>query len=248
MSNESYDLGHERRNDLLTNQELMTLHVQALFTQDAHARLLRVNEPGGGGLAPRLFLGRSREGNLWRFRADLSEMLIEELEALCANEPVDQALNSKPRYFEDYMRLLETHTPVQNIWQGPTYQFTQYLEPSRQVVTITEANAGLLQGEFEELISELPNWQPFLAVVEEGRAVSVCRSVRITSDAHEAGVETLPEFRGKGYARDVVAGWAHLVRSMGAVPLYDTSWKNTASQAVAKKLQLVPYGADFHIT
>ena len=36
--------------------------------------------------------------------------------------------------------------------------------------------------------------------------MSVCRSVRITPAAHEAGVETLPEFRGKGYAQDVVAG------------------------------------------
>ena len=105
----------------------------------------------------------------------------------------------------------------------------------------------MLRGGFEELVEELPDWQPFLAIVEEGRAVSVCRSVRITPDAHEAGVETLPDFRGKGYAKDVVAGWARLVQSMGALPLYSTSWENTASQAVAKKLHLVPYGADFHV-
>jgi RimJ/RimL family protein N-acetyltransferase len=248
MSYESYDLGHERRNGLPTDQALMILHVQTLFTHDAHARLLRVNEPGGGGVAPRLFLGRTKEGNLWRLRSDLSETLIEQLEELCMDEPVNQELNSKPRHFEDYVRVLETHTPVQNIWQGPTYQFTQYLEPSRPVVAITEANAELLKGGFEDLISELPDWQPFLAIVENGQAISVCRSVRITPHAHEAGVETLPHFRGEGYAKDVVAGWARLVRSMGAVPLYDTSWENTASQAVAKKLQLVPYGADFHIT
>jgi predicted GNAT family acetyltransferase len=72
--------------------------------------------------------------------------------------------------------------------------------------------------------------------------------VRITHEAHEAGVETLPDFRGRGYATDVVAGWARLVRSLGAVPLYSTSWENAASQAVARKLRLVQYGADFHIT
>jgi len=77
--------------------------------------------------------------------------------------------------------------------------------------------------------------------------VSVCRSVRITPAAHEAGVETLPDFRAKGYAQDVVAGWARLVRSMGAIPLYSTSWENTASQALAKKLRLVMYGADFQV-
>ena len=41
----------------------------------------------------------------------------------------------------------------------------------------------------------------------------------------------------KGDAKDVVAGWARVVRS-GATPLYGTSWENAASQAVAKKLRL----------
>ena len=65
-----------------SDQILMTHHLQALFTQDAHSRLLRINEPGGGGIAPRLFLGRTPLGNLWRFRSDLTEPLTEELEAL----------------------------------------------------------------------------------------------------------------------------------------------------------------------
>lgn len=233
---------------MLTDQELMAIHVQLLFTHDAHSRLVLVNEPGGGPPAPRLFFGRTREGNLWRFRADLPESLIEELEGLCADEPVGQEFHSKPRHFAAYLRLLETHAPVQELWLGPAYQFTEYLEPSRPLLAITETNAQMLQGGFEELVAELPDWQPFLAIVEEGRAVSVCRSVRLTPLAHEAGVETLPAFRGKGYAKDMVAGWARLVHSMGVIPLYSTSWENTASQAVAKKLRLVPYGADFSIT
>lgn len=227
---------------------LMDSHARALFTHDAQSRLLRVNEPGGGGVAPRFFLGRTREGNVWRFRADLSEMLIEELEARCMDEPLGQEFQSKPRHFEDYLRLLETHAPVQEMWQGPAYRFAEYPAPSRPVVAITKANAELLGRGFEDLIPELPDWQPFLAVVENGRAVSICRSVRITPEAHEAGVETLADFRGKGYAKDGVAGWARLVRAIGAIPLYDTSWENTASQAVAKKLQLIAYGADFHVT
>jgi len=35
---------------------------------------------------------------------------------------------------------------------------------------------------------------------------------------------------------------------MGAIPLFSTSWENAASQAVAKKLRLAQYGADFHVT
>src|SRR5688572_9684404 len=218
----------------------MAIHVHALFTQDAHARLLFVNEPGGGVPAPRLFLGRTREGNLWRFRADLPEILIEELEALCVDEPVGKEFHSTPRHIAAYVRLLETHAPVQEPWMGPAYHFTEYFEPSRPLLALTETNPEMLRGGFEELVTELPTWQPFLALVEESRAVSVCRSVRITPAAHEAGIETLSDFRGKGYAKDVVAGWARVVQSMGAMPLYSTAWENTASQAVAKKLHLVP--------
>ena len=225
----------------------MAIHVQALFTHDAHSRLLFVNEPGGGAPAPRLFLGRTRVGNLWRFRADLPASLIEALEALCVDEPVGTAFHSNPRHVAAYVRLLETHAPVHTLWMGPAYHFTAYPEPSRPLLALTATHAERLRGGFEALVAELPAWQPFLALVEEGRAVSACRSVRITPAAHEAGIETLPDFRGKGCAPDVVAGWARVVQSLGAIPLYSTSWEKTASQAVAKKLHLVPYGADFHV-
>jgi len=226
----------------------MDIHVRALFTHDARSRLLFVNELGNEAPAPRLFLGRTPAGNLWRFRADLPESLVEELEALCVDEPAGMEFGSAPRRLEAYVRLLDSHAPVRKHWTGPAYRFTEYIEPSRPLLAITETNAENLRGGFEELVAELPISQPFVALIEEGRAVSVCRSVRITSEAHEAGVETLPDFRGKGYAKDVVAGWARLVQSMGAIPLYSTSWENTASQAVAKKLHLIPYGADFHVT
>lgn len=235
---------------MFDERELMETHVRALFTLDERARLLRVNEPGGGdaAIAPRLFLGRTRRGNLRRFRADLAGALVEELEALCADEPVCDEPRGLPRHADEYARLLGAHAPLLEQEAGPAYRFAEYAEPSRMTVALTETDARVLGGGFEKLIDELREWQPFLAVVEEGRAVSVCRSVRVTREAHEAGVETLPEFRGRGYARDVTAAWARAVRTRGAEPLYSTSWENTASQAVARKLRLVRYGADFHIT
>ena len=233
---------------MIYDLELMAAHARALFTHDARSRLLSVNEPGGGGPAPRLFLGRTRRGNLWRFQADLPEPLVEELEALCGDEPAGHELRSPPRHAAAYVRLLEAHAPERGVEAGPASRFAEYPEPTRQPLVLTEGDAAVLRGGFEDLIAELPGWQPFLALVEGGRAVSVCRSVRITAAAHEAGVETLPEFRGRGYAADVVAGWALRVRSLGAAAMYSTSWENAASQGVARKLRMARYGADFHIT
>jgi hypothetical protein len=228
--------------------ELMDAHVRALFTHDARSRLLLVNDPwGGGSQAPRLFLGRTAAGHLWRLRADLPDSLAGELESLCAAEPPDAEPRGAPRQADALVRVLETHAPAGVVEAGPAYRFAEYPEPARPLLAVTEENAECLRGGFEELLEELHARPPFLAVVEGGRAVSVCRSVRVTRAAHEAGVETLPEFRGRGYARDATAGWARLVRDGGAVPMYSTSWENAASRAVAKGLRLVQFGADFHV-
>jgi len=230
--------------------ELINIHVSALFTCDTESRLLFVNEPDSTVIpASRLFLGRTRAGNVWRFRADLPENLCDELNALCADEPpVNTEFNEPPRHLESYLRLLEKHAPIEEFGNGLAYCFPQSVLPqSKPLVAVTENSAETLQGGFEKLIEELPTWQPFVALVEGNRAVSVCRSVRITSEAHEAGVETLPDFRGKEYAKDVTAEWARLVRTAGAIPLYSTSWKNTASQAVARKLHLKCYSTSFNV-
>ena len=46
----------------------------------------------------------------------------------------------------------------------------------------------------------------------------------------------------------VVAAWARAVREIGAEPLYSTSWDNTPSRSVARKLNLIPYAADYWLT
>ena len=234
---------------MLTDLQLMSIHVRALFIHDAESRLLVVNEPDSEvTVAPCLFLGRTRVGNVWRFRAGLSEELVRELESLCAEEPrIETDFNEPPRHVERYVQLLETHAPVERVSGGPAYHFPHNIVASGRAVPITEHDVEALSGGFEKLIEELPAWQPFFALIEDNRAVSVCRSVRITSEAHEAGVETLPDFRGKGYALDVTAAWAQRVCSSGALPLYSTSWDNTASQSVARKLGLRCYGADFEV-
>lgn len=88
---------------------------------------------------------------------------------------------------------------------------------------------------------------PVLAVREGGHAVSVCFCARRSVAAAEAGVETTAAFRGRGYAARAAAAWARRVRAEGLTPLYSTDWSNRASLAVARKLGLVPFGADFSV-
>jgi len=225
----------------------MRMHVEALYTHDNRSRILLVNERDGG-VAPRFFLGRTKTGNLWRFRDDLPLDLAMALDDICRSEPVEIELPKGPQNQEVYLRVLETHGPVERVWAGPTYWIPEGMVPTVQPIGIDETNADLLSGGLEDWLQDVPHRQPFMGLIEDGHVVSVCSSVRVTEAAHEAGVETIPLYRRKGHALNAVAGWANAVREMGAIPLYSTSWDNIASQNVAARLSMSIIGVDFHIT
>ncbi len=64
----------------------MEIHVGTLFRLDARNWLLAVNELGDPP-PPRLFVGTTHTGHLWRFRHDLPESLLDELGALLLAAP-----------------------------------------------------------------------------------------------------------------------------------------------------------------
>jgi predicted GNAT family acetyltransferase len=128
------------------------------------------------------------------------------------------------------------------------FSFPNRLSPPVDTVLVTDANSHLLTPLLEPWIPDTRTGQPMFVVVVDGHAVSVCCTVRRTADAHEAGVETVPAFRGRGYAARAVASWSGAVRDMGQVPLYSTAWQNDASRAVARALGLIQFGNDLHIT
>jgi RimJ/RimL family protein N-acetyltransferase len=209
--------------------------------------MICVNEPAGEA-APRFFLGRTTQGNEWRFRHDLDEELVRDLEAACVNEPAGDEFLLQPYGSTRYETLLARTAPIQNVWTGPAYRFPEMIAAASEAVLITGDNAGLLQPYFTDWLDSVAIGRPFFAVVNGGHAVSLCCSVRETPRAHEAGVETHPEFGRRGYAARAVTAWVRAVRDIGRIPLYSTSWQNVASQAVAAKLGLVRYGTDLHIT
>lgn len=231
--------------------ELMELQVNALFRQDGAGRLLSINVPSRHP-APRVFIGRTLDGNVIRFRHDLPNGLVEQLLGLIRPESLpgsDDELERSPGYLDEAVRLLAKHGPAKEVWQGPAWAFPKRLEVgTTPVLQVTAANTGMLARWFPWLCGELDDSWPCLAVVAGDDVVAYCRSVRTASEAVEAGVETVAEYRGRGFAPAAVRAWAAMVRSAGLVPLYSTSWDNLASRTVARKLGLRLYGADLNIS
>ena len=234
---------------MVSDKELMKIQVEVLFTQDKSGYLQRINEPSGDGkLAPRFFFGYTKEGSICRFRHDLPNNVVAQLKEVAAAEPMPVNSQKIPRNRTQFEDILQRHAPIERVWIGPAYRFPKHITPPTNVVRLSRENVGLLKGDFAEMVPELNSWQPYLAITEDSQAVSICRSVRLSSRAHEAGVDTLTGYRRRGYATLVVAAWALAVRALNRIPLYSTSWGNVASQSVARRLGLVQYGVDYHIT
>jgi hypothetical protein len=227
--------------------ELACLRLEALYHRDHRGRLLSVNE-WNGGTAPRFHLMRTARQSFGRYGADLADDLVVRLEAVRAQEPIGRRQGERPGLHRKYLELLALHAPAARVWAGPVFTFPDDMGADVRTVSIDDRNAHLLRGGFDDWLPDIRYRQPFCAVVEDGRAVSICASVRITDSVHCAGVETLAGHRRRGHAACTVAGWAFAVRSRGANPVYSTSWDNEASRRVAARLHLVPIGVDFHVT
>lgn len=234
------------REEALDDLALMELKAAALFTHDTDRRIVTSNEADGE-RAPRLFLGRTRDGIVWRFRDDLSQDLVSSLGQLLSAEPPLADPRTRPATFDALCAALSIEGPIDKEWEGPTWYVPESIPAPADILAIGPENVELLRAHYSWTAEHWQEVWPCVAVVEDGVAVSICYSSRLTPDAAEAGVDTVEEFRGKGYAMRVVAAWARAVRASGRVPIYSTSWDNLASQAVARKLGLVLFGAELSL-
>jgi RimJ/RimL family protein N-acetyltransferase len=251
--------GHDREEPdiglatMTPDLDLMQIHVSALYRHDDRNRLLAVNEPGpprpDDAPPPRLYLGRTRDGLVCRFRHDLAESLVTELEPVLAAESVAADLSRPPRCLAALQSTLAQHGPLMGTWSGPAWRFPDEIPAfEHKAIRVTQAHDELVRLLSPVLAADDLPWRlPCLALLDGGRLASVCFSARNTPVAAEAGVHTGEEFRGRGYAPAVVADWARAVRQEERIPLYSTSWDNLASRSVARKLGLLLYGADLSI-
>lgn len=230
----------------MDDAELMRIRAAASFTYDARGRMLQSNEPRAveRRSAPRLWLGWTAAGYVVRFDASVPEANAQQIAAILDRTPPTGDLRAAPAAVSQLRAALEAYTAITSETGGPAYRFPETIAPTAAAVRVSEVNREVVRETFPWLYDEYADWWPACAVLRDGAAVSVCFSSRIGARACEAGVETLPAFRGHGYAGAATIAWAAAVQQADLIPIYSTAWENLASQAVARKLGLIPFGAN----
>ncbi len=216
------------------------LQLETLFVLDDKGRIVSTREPNATA-GPAFSLIRDRSACVWAVHADVPARLADDLVELARTERPTRELTDSPRHASDYVSLLRGRIDA-----GPVFTFPARISATSDVVPITEL--APLERHFRGWTSdEIPERSPILGIVENGHAVSVCFCARRSPLAAEAGLETAPDFRGRGLGSRVTAAWARAVQASGRLPLYSTSWSNSGSLAVARKLELFTCASDWNL-
>jgi RimJ/RimL family protein N-acetyltransferase len=199
------------------------LQLRTLFVFDDDGYLVATREPDGTP-APRLVIIRTEADVAWAVRADSPA----EIAGLASTEPPLSDWSDPPLHAATYLHLLDGE-----VSGGPAFVFPDTIDIPDDVVRRDD---------------HFPGRAPICAIVEDGAVVSLCHCARSSDDAAEAGLFTEREYRGRGLGPRVTAAWAAEIRRSGRVPIYSTSWDNTASRAVARKLGLEMTAVDYTVT
>lgn len=227
---------------------LARMQAQSLFELNREGRMVRIREPEPNDPPPRFALIRTWEGHVALTRHDVPETIAARLFELAEREAPLRDPLAPPQYLDAYIETLNEHAPVEKTYAGPAYVLPAGESIHGETALISAQNAALLERHFTWAPRHLGAYSPVCAVVEDGAAVAICFCAREPSPGVEAGVFTAEAYRRRGYALRAVAAWAHELSSQGCVPLFSTSWDNTASRRIAERLGGELYAVDFSIT
>ncbi len=172
---------------------------------DRHGRLM-ADEETDPAEVPLLYVARSRRGAYVRYtRRDTpraTERAIAHLPPEDFFSPHDGAAHA---LIGDYL--------AEPGWHGFVYAFP------KKIRVDAYPNAIRLTVEHQELLAaynpdlHISGNAAIFAIIQDGWIVATCHSARENGQAVEAEVRTLPEYRGRGFGRQVCLAWAHHVRS-----------------------------------
>ncbi len=229
--------------------ELARLHLDALYECDADDFITASRDAKLS--PPRFHLVRTPAGNHWLLRATLDTKQRARLAAILLLQPqIADCADAQvhPPALESIRAILADYAPAETEYRGPAFFFPEQLPPSHRAELLGDRRRAPREGPFAWLREADDASRPIALVrSESGDVASVCYSARATSVVAEAGVRTLEQHGGHGFARMAVIAWAAAVRQDGRTPLYSTQWENIASRALASRLGLICYGEDLHI-
>ncbi len=215
--------------------------MQTMFSLDGDGRIVGTREPDPSP-GPLFSLVRGNDDCAWAVRSDVQRNVAKKLDTLARDEPPVSDFRVAPIHAEQYKSLVEGRVNF-----GLAFTFPEEIIESKGTVIVEDAKQ--LDRHFVGwTASELPYRNPIVALMDDGNAMSVCFCARRSDVAAEAGVETANAYRGQGLAPRVTAAWAMAIRASGRIPLYSTSWDNSASLSVARKLGLASYACSWSIS
>jgi hypothetical protein len=241
--------------------DALAIHLATSFVFDEAGRIVRNGDPDRGA-APRLYIGGCATGNLACLRADVGVAAACAIERLVADEPALDEPGCVPRHVDDYVALLAAETPVERHGTGVSYCFPSDFVYHHDAHTVgSDAGAAALAHLGLTPDRELPAplvaigfstvaalWAPWCVALHDGEIASLVETVRIGPAGAEAGVNTVPALRGRGFAAAATAGWAMSPSLGGRTRFYSTSATNRSSQRVAERLGLRYLGASYSLT
>jgi RimJ/RimL family protein N-acetyltransferase len=151
----------------------------------------------------------------------------------------------------EVVALLEAEAPVERVGIGMVFTFPAVLAYEPEVTFVRsdapEGHALLTQLQRTGMPTELrllgfettdDLWAPWCVALDGGDIASIAFTARSSRAGAEAGVTTVPRFRGRGYASAAVAGWTTMDALRGRSLFYSTQAVNVSSQRVAGRLGL----------
>lgn len=244
---------HQEPDDL----RLLRIDIDTLFVMSATGRIVRQNDPDRSP-GPRAFFIGCPDGNLARARHDVDDGIAEKILDVAAKEPPWRDSDAMPGCASAIVELLSAQP--ESLSTALIYKLPKDLgsehraaivrgdSPDGRTMLAHLADSGLPQYMQDAGFTSVADfWEPWCAALDGGEIASMCYAARLSDKGAEAGVYTLPKYRGHGLAAAVTATWASMPALTNRALFYSTNTSNRSSQRVAARLGLRRIGASFSI-
>jgi GNAT superfamily N-acetyltransferase len=194
---------------------LIQLHLELECVRIVGDRMVRIPCDNPDDLY-RFYIARTTSGYVRYYAHTLPTSVYRALQAL----PDEVAFSAPAKV----MPLLARDQPCETIFQGRSYTFAEPPPPDS----------------FPDTRWHNMGWEIRIG----GETVARAWSSRENGQAAELAVETHPEHRRRGYARQVASAWAHYILAQGKIAFYSHRVSNAPSAALAQDLGVRQYIED----